>query len=133
MHTYQELISNTYQKSPQQGFTTGRDAVGYESSGRDNNSRPTHNTHNTVNKLTTERFDAQHCTVQLTSSELVVKNESHRLEIRYLDQTDILDAVCAYIEQRVWDCNAEDKHHKLLRAMTVLDQRIQAAKAEAKA
>ena len=86
-----------------------------------------------MNKLTTERFDAQHCTVQINSSELNVKNDSHRIEVRYLDETDILAAVCSYIEQRHWDRNAEDKQHKLLRAMAVLDQKIQAAKAEAKA
>ena len=91
------------------------------------------NTQNTMNKLTTERFDAQHCTVQINSSELNVKNDSHRIEVRYLDETDILAAVCSYIEQRHWDRNAEDKQHKLLRAMAVLDQKIQAAKAEAKA
>ena len=126
-------IRNTYRKTSIRGFTSGADVVGYESSEGNKHSRPTHNTHNTMNKLTTERFDAQHCTVLINSSELTIKNESHRIEIRYLDENDILAAVCSYIEQRHWDRNAEDKQHKLLRAMARLDERIQAAKAEAKA
>ena len=88
---------------------------------------------NTMQKLTTERFDAQHCTVQINSSELNVKNDSHRIEIRYLDENDILAAVCSYIEQRHWDRNAEDKQHKLLQAINTLGKKIDAAKAEAKA
>ena len=92
-----------------------------------------HTTHNTMQKLTTERFDAQHCTVQINSSELNVKNDSHRIEIRYLDENDILAAVCSYIEQRHWDRNAADKQHKLLQAINTLGKKIDAAKAEAKA
>jgi len=86
-----------------------------------------------MQKLTTERFDAQHCTVQINSSELNVKNDSHRIEIRYLDENDILAVVCAYIEQRHWDRNAADKQHKLLQAINTLGKKIDAAKAEAKA
>tara|TARA_R100001509_G_scaffold58681_1_gene32375 strand:+ start:447 stop:707 length:261 start_codon:yes stop_codon:yes gene_type:complete len=86
-----------------------------------------------MNKLSTERFDAQHCAVNINSSEITVKDETHRIELRYLDEVNVLEAVCYYIEQRHWDRNAEDKQHKLLRAMAVLDQKIQAAKAEAKA
>jgi hypothetical protein len=86
-----------------------------------------------MNKLTTERFDAQGCAVNFNSGEITVKNETHRVELRYLDEANILEAVCCYIEQRHWDRNAEDKQHKLLRAMARLDEKIQAAKAEAKA
>lgn len=86
-----------------------------------------------MNKLSTERFDAQHCAVNINSTEITVKDETHRVELRYLDDTNVLEAVCYYIEQRHWDRNAEDKQHKLLRAMARLDERIQAAKAEAKA
>tara|TARA_Y100000015_G_scaffold37708_1_gene39890 strand:- start:710 stop:970 length:261 start_codon:yes stop_codon:yes gene_type:complete len=86
-----------------------------------------------MNKLTTERFDAQNCAVHIGTSEINVKNEAHRVEVRYLDHASVLEAVCYYIEQRHWDRNAEDQQHKLLRAMAVLDQKIQAAKAEAKA
>ena len=114
-------------------FTTGRDAVGYEPSERNNNSRPTHNTQHTMQKLITERFDAQNCTVHITSSEITVKNESHRVELRYLDENDMLAAVCNYIELRSWDRNAEDKQHKLLQAINTLGKKIDAAKAEAKA
>ena len=86
-----------------------------------------------MNRLTTERFDAQHCAVNINSSEITVKDETHRVELRYLDEVNVLEAVCCYIEQRHWDRNAEDKQHKLLRAMARLDERIQAAKAEAAA
>jgi len=92
-----------------------------------------HTTHNTMNKLSTERFDAQHCAVNIATSEITVKDETHRVELRYLDDTNVLEAVCYYIEQRHWDRNAEDKQHRLLRAMAVLDQKIQAAKAADKA
>ena len=92
-----------------------------------------HTTHNTMQKPTTERFDAQNCTVHVGTSEITVKNESHRVEVRYLDDTDILTAVCNYIEQRVWDRNAADKQHKLLQAINTLGKKIDAAKAEAKA
>ena len=98
--------------------------------------RNTHNTllsPNTMQKLITERFDAQHCAVNINSSEITIKDETHRVELRYLDEVNVLEAVCHYIEQRHWDRNAEDKQHKLLRAMARLDERIQAAKAEAKA
>ncbi len=132
-YAHQELITNTYQKKSRKGFTTGQDAVGYESSERNNNSRLTHNTHNTMQKLITERFDAQNCTVQITSSEITVKNESHRIEVRYLDESDLLAAVCNYIELRSWDRNAEDKQRKLLQAINTLGKKIDAAKAEAKA
>ena len=87
-----------------------------------------------MNKLSTERFDAQHCAVNINSTEITVKDETKiRVELRYLDEVNVLEAVCYYIEQRHWDRNAEDKQHKLLRAMAQLDERIQAAKAEAKA
>ena len=92
-----------------------------------------HTTHNTMQKLVTERFDAQNCTVHITSSEITVKNESHRVELRYLDENDMLAAVCNYIELRSWDRNAEDKQHKLLQAINTLGKKIDAAKAEAKA
>ena len=85
-----------------------------------------------MNKLTTERFDAQHCTVQITSNEITVKNESHRVELRYLDETDLLKAVCQYIESRHWDRNAETIQHELLKSMSTLGKKIDAAKAEAK-
>ena len=114
-------------------MATGQDAVGYESSEGDNNLRPTHNTHNTMNKLTTERFDAQHCAVNIASSEITVKDETHRIELRYLDDTNVLEAVCYYIEQRCWDRNAEHKQHRLLQAINTLGKKIDAAKAEAKA
>lgn len=86
-----------------------------------------------MNKLTTDRYDAQHCTVHITSSEITVKNESHRVELRYLDESDLLAAVCNYIELRSWDRNAEDKQHRLLKAINTLGQKIDAAKAEANA
>jgi|TARA_Y100000015_G_scaffold34117_1_gene34354 hypothetical protein len=86
-----------------------------------------------MQKLITERFDAQNCTVQITSSEITVKNESHRIEVRYLDESDLLAAVCNYIELRSWDRNAEDKQRKLLQAINTLGKKIDAAKAEAKA
>lgn len=100
---------------------------------RDTTTLNQHTTHNTMNKLSTERFDAQHCAVNINSTEITVKDETHRVELRYLDEINVLEAVCYYIEQRHWDRNAEDKQHKLLRAMARLDERIQAAKAEAKA
>ena len=86
-----------------------------------------------MNKLTTERFDAQNCAVNIASSEITVKDETHRVELRYLDDTNVLEAVCNYIEMRCFDRNAEDKQHRLLRAMARLDERIQAAKAQANA
>ena len=86
-----------------------------------------------MNKLTTERFDAQHCAVNINSSEITVKDETHRIEIRYLDENNVLEAVCYYIEQRMWDRNVEDKQHRLLKAINTLGEKIDAAKAEAKA
>ena len=86
-----------------------------------------------MNKLTTERFDAQHCAVNINSSEITVKDETHRVELRYLDENNVLEAICYYIEQRSWDRNAEDEQHKLLKAINTLGQKIDAAKAEAKA
>ena len=91
-----------------------------------------HTTHNTMNKLTTERFDAQHCTVRLNTSTITVKNESHAVELRYLDETDLLKAVCQYIESRHWDLDAEAIQHELLKSMSTLGKKIDAAKAEAK-
>ena len=92
-----------------------------------------HTTHNTMNKLTTERFDAQNCAVNIASGEITIKNETHRVELRYLDSDSVLEAVCNYIEMRCWDRNAEDKQHKLLKAINALGQRIDAQKAEASA
>ena len=86
-----------------------------------------------MNKLTTERFDAQHCAVNIASSEITVKDETHRVELRYLDDTNVLEAVCNYIEMRCWDRNAEDKQHRLLKAINSLGKRIDAQKAEASA
>ena len=86
-----------------------------------------------MNKLTTDRYDAQHCTVHLTSGSITVKNESHAVELRYLDESDLLAAVCQYIESRHWDRNAEEIQHQLLRAMSTLGKKIDAAKAEAAA
>lgn len=86
-----------------------------------------------MQKHSTDRFDAQHCNVKINSSAITVKNESHSVELRYLDDADILAAVCDYIEQRHWDRNADDIHVQLLRSMSTLDKKIQAAKAEAKA
>ena len=86
-----------------------------------------------MNKLTTERFDAQHCAVNINSSEITVKDETHRIELRYLDEVNVLEAVCYYIEQRHWDRNAEDKQHRLLKAINSLGKRIDAQKAEASA
>ena len=86
-----------------------------------------------MQKLITERFDAQHCAVNIASSEITVKDETHRIELRYLDEVNVLEAVCYYIEQRHWDRNAEDKQHKLLQAINTLGKKIDAAKAEAKA
>ena len=83
-----------------------------------------------MNKLTTERFDAQNCAVNIASSEITVKDETHRVELRYLDDTNVLEAVCNYIEMRCWDRNAEDKQHRLLKAINSLGQRIDAQKAE---
>ena len=86
-----------------------------------------------MNKLSTERFDAQHCAVNINSSEITVKDETHRIELRYLDEVNVLEAVCYYIEQRHWDRNAEDKQHRLLKAINSLGKRIDAQKAEASA
>ena len=85
-----------------------------------------------MNKLTTDRFDAQHCTVHFNSGAITVKNESHAVELRYLDETDLLRAVCQYIESRHWDRNAEMIQHELLKSMSTLGKKIDAAKAEAK-
>ena len=92
-----------------------------------------HTTRNTMNKLTTERFDAQNCSVNIASGEITVKNETHRVELRYLDNDSVLEAVCNYIEMRCWDRNAEDKQRKLPKAINSLGQRIDAQKAEASA
>ena len=86
-----------------------------------------------MQKLTTERFDAQNCAVNIASGEITVKDETHRVELRYLDDTNLLEAVCNYIEMRCYDRNAEDKQHRLLKAINSLGQRIDAQKAEANA
>lgn len=86
-----------------------------------------------MNKLTTERFDAQNCAVNIASGEITVKDETHRVELRYLDDTNLLEAVCNYIEMRCYDRNAEDKQHRLLKAINSLGKRIDAQKAEANA
>ena len=128
------MIRNSYQENFHQGDASGGECCRIRIKREEQTLSPnTQAKLNTMNKLTTERFDAQGCAVNIASGEITVKDETHRVELRYLDGTNILEAVCYYIEQRHWDRNAEDKQHKLLRAMARLDERIQAAKAEAKA
>ena len=74
--------------------------------------------------FTTNRFDAQQAVVRLTSTEAKVTTATGAVEIRYIDEAAMLDAVCSYIEQRHWNGNGSQHHEKLLTAVAKLGETI---------
>lgn len=83
-----------------------------------------------MHKLTTDRFDAQCSIVRLQSNSIDVRTPSHVVEVRNLDESDLLKAVCDYIESRHWSGDCDNIHAELLTAMTRLGDRIRTKKLE---
>ena len=68
--------------------------------------------------------DAQQSVVRINSSEIKVTNTTGAVEIRYIDDAEMLDAVCAYIAQRHWSSKASQEHEQLINAVAKLDEAI---------
>ena len=83
-----------------------------------------------MERLTTDRYDAQCSIVHIESNSITVKNPAHAVEIRYLDESDLLKAVCDYIEKRHWSGDCDNIHAELLTSMTRLSDRIRSNKAD---
>ena len=97
VHMYTSGTDNQYLSVER--FTTGRDAVGYESSERDNNSRPTHNTHNTMKIEKATRYDFENqssVTIHRTAVNASMGDE--QVTLNTLNEHDLLLAVCSYID-----------------------------------
>ena len=68
-----------------------------------------------MNKFTTDRYDGQRCQVSIvSSSRSQIQGEHNAVEVRYLDEAYLLDAVCSYIRYRYMDDDCEATQHKLL-------------------
>ena len=74
--------------------------------------------------FTTNRFDAQQSIVRINSSEIKVSNTAGAVEIRFIDEAEMLDAVCAYIAQRYWSAKASQEHEQLINAVAKLGEAI---------
>ncbi len=95
--------------------------------------RNTHNTLlslNTMQKFTTDRFDGQRCQVSIVSSSITIQGENNAVEIRFLDEAYLLDAVCSFIRYRHLDSDSDDKYTKLLSAVADLGETIRTNKAK---
>ena len=90
-----------------------------------------HTTHNTMQKFTTDRYDGQRCQVSIVSSSITIQGENNAVEIRFLDEAYLLDAVCSYIKYRHLDSNRGEVHRKLLDAVCELGNTIAKEKAAA--
>lgn len=86
-----------------------------------------------MQKLTTDRYDAQHCALTIRSTEVKVQGAQNIVEIRYLDEAAVLDAVCEFITSRHWDRNGEAQFNRLLNATHQLGETIRASKEKAAA
>tara|TARA_R100001510_G_C7594136_1_gene162872 strand:+ start:461 stop:730 length:270 start_codon:yes stop_codon:yes gene_type:complete len=87
-----------------------------------------------MQKVTTDRYDAKHCTITIRSTEIKVQGAHNVVEFRYLDETAVLDAVCEFIISRHWDpvsCDAQ--YQRLLNATHQLGETIRANKERAAA
>lgn len=84
-----------------------------------------------MNKFTTDRYDGQRCQVSIVSSSITIQGEHNAVEVRYLDEAYLLDAVCSYIKYRYMDDDCEATQRKLAAAFLELGQRIDSAKAAA--
>ena len=99
--------------------------------------RETHTTtllsSNTMQKFTTDRYDGQRCQVSIVSSSITIQGENNAVEIRFLDEAYLLDAVCSFIRYRHLDSDSDDKYSKLLSAVADLGETIRTNKAKAAA
>tara|TARA_B100001093_G_scaffold519892_1_gene611224 strand:+ start:3875 stop:4141 length:267 start_codon:yes stop_codon:yes gene_type:complete len=86
-----------------------------------------------MQKLTTDRYDAQHCALNIRSTEVKVQGTHNVVEFRYLDETVVLDAVCDFITSRHWDRNCDAQFDRLLNATHQLGETIRANKEKATA
>ena len=84
-----------------------------------------------MNKFTTDRYDGQRCQVSIVSSSITIQGEHNAVEVRYLDEAYLLDAVCSYIKYRYMDDDCEATRQKLAAAFLALDKRIDSAKTTA--
>ena len=84
-----------------------------------------------MNKFTTDRYDGQRCQVSIVSSSITIQGENNAVELRFLDEEYLLDAVCSYIRYRHLDSDCEEKQRKLAAAFLELGQSIDKAKAAA--
>ena len=82
-----------------------------------------------MNKFTTDRYDGQRCQVSIVSSSITIQGENDAVEIRYLDEAYLLDAVCSYIRYRYTDSDSEATQRKIADALARLNESIAAAKA----
>jgi|TARA_B100000085_G_scaffold254804_1_gene254226 hypothetical protein len=89
------------------------------------------NTEHTMNKFTTDRYDGQRCQVSIVSSSITIQGENNAVEIRFLDEAYLLDAVCSYIKYRHLDSNKGEVHRRLLDAVCELGNTIGREKANA--
>lgn len=86
-----------------------------------------------MQKLTTDRYDGQHCSVVIRSTEIKVQGTQSVVEFRYLDETVVLNAVCEFIASRHWDRNCDAQFDRLLNATHQLGEAIRANKDKAAA
>jgi|TARA_B100000035_G_scaffold217959_1_gene186904 hypothetical protein len=77
-----------------------------------------------MQKFTTDRYDGQRCQVSIVSSSITIQGENNAVEIRFLDEAYLLDAVCSYIKYRHLDSNRGEVHRKLLDAVCELGNTI---------
>ena len=71
--------------------------------------RNTHNTllsPNTMQKFTTDRYDGQRCQVSIVSSSITIQGENNAIEIRFLDEAYLLDAICSSSVIAIWTATA---------------------------
>ena len=84
-----------------------------------------------MNKFTTDRYDGQRCQVSIVSSSITIQGENNAVEIRFLDEAYLLDAVCSYIKYRHLDSNKDEVRRRLLNAVCELGKSIDSAKTTA--
>ena len=84
-----------------------------------------------MNKFTTDRYDGQRCQVSIVSSSITIQGEHNAVEVRYLDEAYLLDAVCSYIRYRYMDSDCEATQQKLAAAFLELGKSIDSVKANA--
>ena len=92
-----------------------------------------YNTQHAMNKFTTDRYDGQRCQVSIVSSSITIQGEHNAVEVRYLDEAYLLDAICSYVRYRHLDSDSDDKYSRLLSAVADLGETIRTNKAKAAA